>query len=337
MGAGGDLATAGRGMRRGAALVAALGVAGGAAAGALAAFTADVTADATFAAAPDWTPPTATVHTVQKAEGGVPGFVRPGGGYRVLASFADTGNPASGFAAASADTTSLTAAASASALTTAGGPTTAGGVDYTHRSGLLTADGGTPAGARTYAITATDADANTGTQSGLTVTVDGTAPTAQDIQTVNAGAIAGRPEAGDRIVFTFSEPVDPQSIVAGWTGDAPTPAVVRFTNGFLIAADTVGVRNAANSAALPLTPADITLPNGGYVNGDLTFGASGTASTVTVSGATVTVTLGTASGTAATGGAGTLSWTPGAALYDRAGNAATTGAATESGASDAEF
>ena len=58
--------------------------------------------------------------------------------------------------------------------------------------------------------------------------VDNTAPTASTVQTANkAGGIAGRPEIGDTITFTFSEPIDPKSVLSGWTG-AATSAVVRI-------------------------------------------------------------------------------------------------------------
>ncbi|HWH14741.1 MAG TPA: hypothetical protein VNT51_08335, partial [Miltoncostaeaceae bacterium] len=292
---------------------------GAAAALAAAAFWAETATTLTAAAAPDWTPPGVTATVIAKTEGGVAGFVRPSGSYRVYASFADTGNPASGLASATSDSTELTAASGAQALTATGGPWTVDGVAYTHRSASLSVDGGASAGARTYALTPADAAGNAAASTGHGVTVDATAPAATDVQTANGGATAGRPEAGDSITFTFSEPLDAESVLSGWTG-AATPVVVRISNGFLVANDTLAVRNAANTASLPLTPSELTLGNAFYVNADTTFGASGTASTMTLSGSTITVVLGTPSATATTGGAGTMSWTPGTALRDRAGN-----------------
>ena len=59
---------------------------------------------------------------------------------------------------------------------------------------------------------------------------------------------------------------------------------------------------------------------------------------MTRSGNSITVVLGTQSGagtTAATNG--TMGWTPSSSAYDRAGNASTTAAASETGAADREF
>lgn len=324
-----------RRLRLAAAVALVLGAGGGAA---LAAFRATTSASVTFAASPDWSPPTVTSAVVQKAEGGVTGYVRPGGGYRVYASFADTGSPASGVASATSDTSAFQSSATASAMSSSGGPFTVAGTSYAWRTAALTVDSGATAGTRAVNLSPVDAEGNTTPRSGGTVVVDGTAPAGSDIQTTNvSGGTAGRAEAGDTIVFTFSEPVDPGSIVAGWTGAAATNVVVQLTDGGIIANDSFSVRNAANTAALPLTPTDVTLPSNLYTLSTVTFGATGTASSMTVSGSTVTVTLGTASAAANTGGAGAMTWTPGSALYDRAGNPASTGAVTEGGASDADF
>ena len=81
----------------------------------------------------------------------------------------------------------------------------------------------------------------------------------------------------------------------------------------------------------------------GLLGGHLKFGATGTPSTMTMSGNSITITLGKQSAVglgvdATTAGAnGTMSWGPSATATDRAGNAASTAAATESGAADKEF
>ncbi len=54
------------------------------------------------------------------------------------------------------------------------------------------------------------------------VTLDNTVPTASDIQTANNGSIVGRAETGDTITYTFSEAMDPSSILSGWTGARPS-------------------------------------------------------------------------------------------------------------------
>src|SRR5438874_1204300 len=83
-------------------------------------------------------------------------------------------------------------------------------------------------GTNTYSITCTDNASNAGTQSGFAVTVDNTAPTGTDVQTTNAsGGTVGRAELGDTITLTFSEPMDPNSVLAGW-GGASTNVVLRL-------------------------------------------------------------------------------------------------------------
>jgi hypothetical protein len=314
---------------------AAAGLAAGAAGLGLGAFQAETSTTGAFSAAPDWTAPTATT-VIQKAEGGTPGFVRTGGSYRVYADISDTGNPASGVASGSADVTAVTAGQAAAALSTAGGPFTVAGVSYGYRSASLAADAG--AGAKTYAIASTDVAGSAGVQSGFPVTVDNTPPAATDVQTTNAGT-AGQPGINDTITFTYSEPVEPESVLAGWDGSA-TDVVVRVTDG-LLGVDRLSVRDAANTAVIPLTLGTAHVSLGGllYVLTNVDFGATGTRSRMAMSGSTITVTLGTASAglSGAQLTATTMSWTPATAPTDRAGNATGAAAATESGAGDVDL
>jgi hypothetical protein len=296
-----------------------------------------------LAAAPDFRAPTAGASVVWKSQGGTPGYVKKGGTYTVLASVTDTGNPASGTASVTGNLTALTSGQTAAALASAA--TTAGGVSYNRASAQLTAGASLTEGTKTYSLTSTDAAANSGTQSAFTVIVDNTAPTASDVQTTNvAGGTAGRPQLGDTVTFTFSEPVEPASILAGWSG-ASTAVVVRITDGgglLGLGSDSLTIRNAANSAALPFGGVDLGRTD--YqssllgLGGSIDFGASGTASTMVMSGSQVTITLGTASEAADTaGGSGTMTWGPSSTPYDRAANAMSTSSATESGAADREF
>jgi hypothetical protein len=284
-----------------------------------------------FVAASDWVAPTASASVIGKSQGGVPGYIRQGGSYYVYASVGDSGAPASGIATVTANASAVTTGQSATALTA--GSFTIGGGSYNYRSASLTANASLAAGAYSYSLTSKDGGANSRTQGDFPVIVDNTAPTASDIQTTNkTGNTAGRPEIGDSITYTFSEPIDPQSILANWTG-ASTAAVVRITNG---TGDPLTVYNATNTAQLPL--GSVSLGRSDYVSASATFGATGTASTMVQSGNAITVTLGTASsgpGTASTNG--TMSWTPSASAYDRAGNAETTIARSETGAADREF
>jgi hypothetical protein len=282
-------------------------------------------------AASDWVAPIASASVIGKSQGGVPGYIRQGGGYHVYANVGDTGAPASGISSVSANGATVTTGQSAAALSS--GSFTIGSSGYNYRSGLLTANATLAAGTYSYSLTSKDLAANSGTQSGYTVIVDNTVPTATDIQTANkSGNTVGRPEIGDSITFTFSEPIDANSILANWTGSA-TSVVVRIANG---GNDTLTVYDATNTTQLPL--GSVNLGRSDYVSASATFGASGTASTMVQSTNAITVTLGTAStGPSAAAANGTMAWTPSASAYDRAGNAESTSARNETGGADRDF
>ena len=283
-----------------------------------------------FSAAADWAAPTVSATVISKTPGYRAGHVKQGGTYYVYANVGDTGSPASGVASVTANLSAITTGATAVALVA--GSYTAEGVSYGYRSASRVADSPLSAGGKSYSITSLDAAGNSGTQSGHSVTVDNTAPAASDVQAANGGSIAGRPEQSDSITYTFSEPIDPQSVLAGWTG-AATNVVVRINNAN---PDTVLIYNAANTTQLPL--GSVNLARNDYVGANRTFGATGTPSTMVMSGSSITVTLGTQSGAGTTAAAtGSSVWTPSSAIYDRAGNAGLPGAATESGAADKEF
>jgi hypothetical protein len=281
---------------------------------------------------PDWLAPTVSATTVKKSTGYLTGFVRQGGTYHAYANAAEpVSYPAAGIASITADLSTIDTGQTAVPLTTAGGPWTVEGVSYNYRSALLTADNPLSAGAKNWSMVATDAaapTANSVTVSPLTVTVDGTAPTATNIATTNSGTLR-RPTIGDTITFTTSEQIDPESILAGWTG-ASTNVTVRVTQAN---PDTVTIRNTADTATLPLGTVNTARTD--YVTATATFGPSSAAtkSTMVQSGNTITVTLGTlASGTpstAASGAPNNMAWTPSATAYDRAGIAASTTAFTQ--------
>lgn len=272
----------------------------------------------------DTTPPTVSAAAIQKNQGGTAGYLRQGGQYRV---YADVSDP-QGVSSVTADVSAITTGQTAVPLVA--GTYVVGGVTYNYRSAVLTADTPLAEGTRTFSITATDGLGNTGTQGGFTVTVDNTPPTGADIQTANAsGGVVGRAETGDTITYTFSEPIEAQSILSGWSG-GPTTVTVRLINN--AGGDRVQIWNAGNTAQLPLGL--VVLGRTDYTNANRTF----TSSTMVMSGTTVTVTLGTPSGAVTTAaGNGTMTWTPSATPYDRAANACLTTVATESGAADREF
>lgn len=297
-------------------------------------------------AASDFRAPQVTAVALGKASGGTSGFVKQGGGYFVYANVAaDTGNPASGTATVAADASNFTTGASAISLVA--GSYSAGGVSYNYRSASQLANPSLAQGTKSFAVTATDKALNSAALAG-SATVDNTPPVAADAQTTNVGT-NGLAETGDSLVLSFSEPIEPASILAGWSG-AATSVVVRINdNGLLglpLGNDSVQIWNAANSTVLPLGAVDLGRSDyvAGLLGGNVRFGASGTPSTMTMSGSTVTIVLGTYNATAivdparvTAGGNGTATWTPAAGPYDRAENAMSTAAATESGAADKEF
>jgi hypothetical protein len=296
---------------------------------AVAAFIDPVPARSTFAAAPDWAAPSVTGSVVAKQAGGEPGAIRKGGGYYVYASVTDTGSPASGVAAVTADVSAITQGATAVDL--AAGSFTVDGVTYSHRSALLTARSTLSAGAYSYSLSTTDAAGNAFTQSGYPLTVDNTAPVASSVQTANvAGGVVGRVEAGDTVTLTFSESVDPYSILAGWSGTS-TPVMVFLSNQ---SPDRLTVLTWDDGIQLPL--GTVRLGRSDYVTGDVFLAGSA----MVQHGASITITLGTPvpSGSVRTaGGNGTMAWTPSATATDAAGNAVSTATGNESGPADKDF
>lgn len=281
----------------------------------------------------DWTVPVASASAIARTTAGATGSIKAGASYYVYATVSDTGNPASGVASVTANVTTLTSGGSNVALTA--GSYTVGATTYNYRSAAQTAKSSLSAGSYAYTLTLADVATNSATQSGFSVTVDATAPSAADVQSANVAAgTVGKPEAGDQITLTFSEPIDPVSILAGWTG-AATSVVVRITDGGA-GNDTLTVRNAANSAQLPL--GSVNLARTDFVTATRDFGASGTAGTMVQAGNAITLTLGTPSGTTGTAAAAAaMIWTPVNTATDVAGNAAATTARTETGTSDRDF
>jgi hypothetical protein len=304
----------------------------------------NVQATSTFGAAPDWVAPQVQSTVIAKTTGYLSGSIKQGGTYYVYANVTDTGSPASGVASETANVTAITASGAAATLVP--GTYSVGGVGFSHRSASLTAANPLSAGSRSYTITSADVAGNGRVQTGYTVTVDNTAPAASNVQTTNkAGGTQGRAEQGDTLTLTFSEQIDPVSVLAGWTGSS-TNVVLRLIDGgcglTVCNNDSVVIYNAANASQLPL--GSVNLSRGDYYGTSLgtlpplTFGASGAASTMVRSGAAITITLGTASGTPSTaGGTGAMVWTPSSTAYDAAGNGSSTTAVTETGAADRDF
>ncbi|MBA2349840.1 MAG: hypothetical protein H0V81_16300 [Solirubrobacterales bacterium] len=287
----------------------------------------------TFAAAADWTAPSAAAAVVSKVAGGDPGYVRAGGSYHVYANVADQGNPAAGTASVNAGVGSLSTASSAAAAT---GSWTVGGLSYNWRSAALTAKAGLTDGSIGYSLTSTDSatPANARTQN-FTTTADSTVPTGTAISSTNTpGGTVGRPEQGDTVVYTSSEPLEPISMLAGWSGAAiDVAATISDEPG---TGDVLRVTTAAGE--VPGTP--VLLGRNDFVSKSrpITFGQTGTASTLTREGNVTTLVLGTPSATAATtGAAAQMRWSPSATVTDRAGNPMATTSVLEAANAVKEF
>lgn len=279
----------------------------------------------------DNTAPTIAAAVVQKSTDGSTGYIKQGGTYYVYASATD----AVGVATITADVSAVTTGQTTAPLTNAGGPWTVGGVSYSYRSALLTAAATLAQGSKAVSFTTADTIGNTRTQPGYSVTVDNTAPSAADIQTANGAATAGKPEQGDSITFSYSDSMDPNSILSGWTGPA-TNVVVKITDGG-VGNDVLTIWNSAYSSQLPL--GSVNLGRTDYVSSVQEFGKLSLKSTMVMSGASITVTFGTQTAAVSLTAAATatMTWTPSATAKDRAGNASTTTARTEGGTADKEF
>jgi hypothetical protein len=285
-------------------------------------------ASATFTVSPhDVTAPIVSSAAIAKSGGGVGGFIRQNGTYYIYANVTDQGSPASGIATVRANVSTVTTGATAVVLTA--GSFSVEGVSFNYRSALQTASNPLAAGSKSFSISAIDVATNPVTQGGFSVTVDNTAPSASDVQTVNGGATPGRAETGDQLVLTYSEPMDPYRILAGWTGASTSVTLRLVQNG---GGDRVQIRNAANTATLPL--GTVFLNRTDFTGSTRNF----TGSTMVMSGSTITITLGTPSGAVTTAAAAAnMTWTPSNTAWDRAGNACSTTTRTEVAPLDLDF
>jgi hypothetical protein len=277
----------------------------------------------TIVADPDWTPPSATDSVIQGVDSPTPGCIHEGAQYYVYAAVTDAGNPPSGVASVTADVSRITTGETAAPL--ASGSWTVAGIAYNYRSALLTADALLTPGSKPYSLTMTDVKSNSRTQGGFTVVVDNTAPAGSDIQTANLAFMPGHAETNDTITFTYTETMNPETIMSGWDGSVTTVTVRLLDN--LGGRDSIQVYDASDSALLNL--GTVNLGSNQYVKqGDATF-----------TGSSIVITLGVPSGgnlqtvTSATN----MVWTPSALALDFAGNPCSTTAITESGAADVEF
>ena len=180
----------------------------------------------------------------------------------------------------------------------------------------------------TYTVQATQSDSagNVGSSTTSTFTIDTTAPTAANVTTTNvAGGTAGSLDAGDTISFTFSEAMDPASIVGGWTGTASQPVTLNWTNS--ASNDWFSVTNAAGTAhlATSVSMGANFLKKNWTTTGTLTR-TSATTYTITLDATPPNNVAG--NGTAA---GANIVWTPDTGSKDLAGNAVTAATFTQTG------
>ncbi len=289
------------------------------------------------AAAPANAAPVVSSAVIDKAAGGVAGYVKRSGTFYVYANATDD------HAVSSVRATVTKVTGSSTAVVLSPGTFTAAGVSYGYRSALLTASSSV-SGTPSFTVTATDASALTDTFTG-SVVADSTAPTASAVSTANhSGGIAGRGEQGDTATITFSEAIEPDSILDGWDGTA-TDVQAAIIDGGGSGDDLLRVYDESAldpSKYLPTGTIDLGrsdfVTSGSYAVFGLASG-DGTSSRMTLSGRVLTITLGSLDyGTSNTStGAGTERYTPVTTLTDLAGNAATTTAVAGSGTSHRVF
>ncbi len=174
----------------------------------------------------------------------------------------------------------------------------------------------------------TVATVNTSGAATGSVNVDGTAPSPAGVTLGNhTGGLAGKPETGDTITFTFSEEMDPGTLYAGW-GWGITPDV---TNAVITFNDNTGGNGTNQPDSLTVTgPSGVSLGTVTNLEGHLvtakqrsyTFGAT-VQYAVTGGQSVVTVTLGGVTAGASgigTAGSSTFTWAAASTTTDLATN-----------------
>jgi hypothetical protein len=201
------------------------------------------------------------------------------------------------------------------------------GVSYNYRSAQLWTSWTFTQPSYLFSVTATDAAGNSRVSTDYPVTSDNVAPSGTDVQTANGTGTLGKPDAGDVLTLMFSETIDPWSVMSGWTGGT-TNVVVRINDGGS-ADDTLTVYDSTNTTQMALGSVDLASKS--FVTSNVTFGASGTPSTIVQNAGDISVTLGTPSASASQVTTNSrITWTPSSSATDRAGNAMSTTVVTSS-------
>jgi hypothetical protein len=222
----------------------------------------------------------------------------------------------------STDTVHLTLTDSASTTVTAttqAAPAGAGTVTFTGLDTSTLVDGNITA---TAWVTANTSDSSPNATT--TLVRDIVSPTATDIVGNNGGTLKKIDTAGgDTLVYSFSEPMDPASIQAGWSGAATT------VNPSIAAGDTITAAAALGS---------VSTGAAGYVQATFTVTCSTT--TMVMSGSTITLNLNNCLPTTRLklgNATATFVWAPSALATDQAGNPMSTVPVNEVGGPKANF
>ena len=222
----------------------------------------------------------------------------------------------------STDTVHLTLADSASTTVTATTQAATAGAGTFTFSGISTStlvDGNVTA---TAWVTTNTSDSSPNTTT--TLVRDVVAPTGSDIFGTNGGGTARKIDTagGDTLVYTFSEPIDPASIQAGWSGASTT------VNPTIAPGDTITAATALGS---------VSTGAAGYVQ---TANVTCSTTTMVMSGSTITLNLNNCLPTARLKSGSvteTFVWTPSALATDQAGNPMSIAPVNEVGGPKANF
>jgi hypothetical protein len=176
-------------------------------------------------------------------------------------------------------------------------------------------------------VVTTDRAGNAFTSPSVSVIVDNRAPSGIDVQGANGGLL-GTIDPSDSVTYTFSEPIAPGSIIAGWNG-APQPVTATFRRG-----NRSGDRLTVAGASL----GTVRLGEGTHwLGGKATFQATLSLATPNA----VILTLGScATGcTGLTAGVGptTFTWVPSTTTTDLAGNRVSANRVTQVGGPKPNF
>lgn len=161
-----------------------------------------------------------------------------------------------------------------------------------------------------------------------------------DVQTANGGTTSGKLQSGDKIMFTFSQAVDPATISAGWNG-APKTVLARVKDGQL-----VGGGSKADQLSVDSVNLGVVKLNGDFVKKQKNVAVASTMTIATqsaggVNRSVITITLNASPATgdisANATAAATMTWTPSSSAKNLTGQACSTAVVTESGSVDKDF